>query len=58
MRNKEDECNVCSYPKIEFWAIIPDEHGEMFLYPLKDARCCPVCGKLLCRRGENEKQAI
>lgn len=38
---------ICTLPKVELWIVTPDEYGDKYSYPLKDARYCPICGKAL-----------
>lgn len=39
--------NLCSTPSIEYWVKIPDEHGDKYFYPLKDAKICPACSQAI-----------
>jgi hypothetical protein len=35
---------ICQKPGVEFWAHVPDILGDLYPYPLKSAKFCPLCG--------------
>lgn len=48
-------CSVCSHPDVIFWVSIPDIYEQRYLYPLPEAKFCPVCGKLL-KKNDGDKK--